>query len=852
LVKQVLDNGLTILIEERPESPVVAIVTYVKTGYFDEQDQYAGISHVFEHMFFKGTRRRPNPEDISQATKALGGILNAGTGYETTSYYAAVPTENFEKAIDIQFDALTDPLLDPNELQKEIEVVIQESRQKLDNPSAYSLEKMWEQAFDRHRIRRWRIGYPDALRAITREDLLRYYNERYTPSNIILTIVGGVESGRALQVAEQLYSEIPARELIQNPSLEESDQNGLRFARLKGDINQKLLYMGFRAPSVLDTDHHALSVAIDMLGDGRSSRLYQSIMENRQMVSNIGAFYSAYKDIGVVTVSAEVLGDDPSQVSIAIFEEMEKLKKEPIRRDELEKVKNVVESEVFFEQEQVLGRAGRLSYFEALGDWRLSDDYIDRLRQVDAADVARVAAKYLTVERTTVLEYVPETAKLPDYNASKLGKKASHAVIHVPSALPVTSVSMDTNLRRAILPSGATLITEIDPSAAVVGAAIYFKGGRRCETRGIAGITELALRSSIKGTSKYSAEDIARRIENLGTFIGTNNSSDYFGYSLRILSKNFEEGFDLLSDVIADASFPEDEVAKEREALRYDIRRIQDSSFSYASDLLGEIVFPDHPYGLPDYGYDETVASFSRDKVADWHKAMCSPEAAIIAIVGDIHVDTATKAAEGLFQRLGKKPTTCSINPTVFPTEIKEKSAKRDRAQTAAAMAFPGVATDDPGRYALDVVSALTSGLGGRFFAEVRGRLGLAYVVQAANHAGAAGGIFVVYTATSPENEIKAREAVFNELERLREELAEPEEVERAKNYLKGARLISLQASVSRARERASNEIYGRGLNGTAEYLEGIARITPEDVLNACRRHFSPSRYCLGVVRGKK
>jgi len=851
VVKQVLKNGLTVLIEERIDSPITAIVTYVKTGYFDEPDQFAGISHVFEHMFFKGTTRRPNPEDIARETKALGGVLNASTGYEATIYYVTSPAENFEKALDIQFDALTDPKLDPVELQREIEVVIQESRQKLDNPSAFSLEKMWEMAFDRHRIRRWRIGHPDQLRAITRDDLLRYYNERYVPANIILCVVGGVESGIALQHIERLYSDIPERKLIENPSPEEPEQVRMKFARMQSDINQKLLHIGFHAPTILDTDYYPLSVAIDILGEGRSSRLYQSLMERRQLVSNIGAFYSGYQSVGVVTLSSEVLGNDPSLVTTAMFEEIEKLKKEPIRRAELEKIKNIIESDTFFEQEQVLGRANRLAFFESLGDWKLSDEYLELLRKVEAEDVARAVAQYLSIDRATVLEYMPENADLAEYDTEALYEKASHAVIHVPSALPVTTVSTDGHLRRAVMPSGATIITEIDTKTPVIGLAVYFKGGKICETRENAGITELALRSSLKGTSRFSAEEIAQRLESLGTSIGTVNGSDYFGYSLRILDKNFEEGLELLFDVITDATFPPEEVEKEKEALRADIRRLQDSSFGYASDLLAEVVFEGHPYGLADYGYDETVSGLTPEQVAQWHRTICSPEAAVISIVGNIHLDSTTKAVEGMLQKLTTQPSACTTIPTTFPTEIKENSVERDRTQTAAAIGFPGVPTDDPGRYALDVTSALASGLGGRLFAEVRGSLGLAYVVSTANLTGAEGGVFVIYTATSPENEQLAREAIFNELQKLRDEPAEVEEVERAKNYLKGARLIALQTSVGRAREHAANEIFGRGLNGTAEYLEGISKITPEDVLNASRQHFTIDRYCLGVVRGK-
>lgn len=850
MIRQTLENGLTILVEERLDSPVVAIVTYVKTGYFDESDKMAGISHVMEHMFFKGTHRRPDPEAIAQETKALGGVLNAGTGYESTSYYVVAPAESFEQALDIQYDALTDPLLDPDELQRETEVVIQEARQKLDNPWALSVEKMFELAFDRHRIRRWRIGYPDDLRAITRDDILNYYRDRYAPQNIVLCIVGGVESGLALQVAERMYGGIAKRPLTEDPSPREPEQVGLKFQRLTRDIKQKLVHVGFHAPSIVEADYYPLSVATDLLGDGRSSRLHQSLMERRQIVSTTSAYYSAYRDAGIVTISAEVLVDDPREVVAAIFEEIEKLKREPVHHDELEKIKTMIESDFCFEQEQVLGRANRLSYFEALGDYEMSDEFVDRLHAVTADDVARVAAKYLTPARATVFECVPNDAELPTYDNASVATSVSQAIEPLASASrPVVAAS--DGMRRTVLPSGAVLITKSEPGSPVTGVTVYFKGGRLCERREVAGITELALRSSLKGTAKYSGEELARRIESLGTSIGTNNNSDYVGYSLRILSKHLEEGFDLLSDIIAAPSFPDEEVNKEKDALRADIRRVEDSSFAYATDLLAEVAFPGHPYAIPDHGTEATVTALTRDQVEEWHRALASPEVAVVSVVGDFNENALTKEVESLFERLGPRSPLCTAPPAVFPQEVRERAVDRDREQTATAMGFPGAATDDPRRYVLDVTAALTSGLGGRLFAEVRGRQGLAYVVSSSSHTAAGGGMFVIYTATSPENEEKAREAIFAELQKLREEPAEVDEVERAKSYLRGARLISLQTAGARSRELAVNEIYCRGLNGTEEYLRGIGMVTPEDILNASVANLTPTRYCLGAVRGR-
>src|SRR2546429_244313 len=164
--KVVLKNGLTVIVREQQAVPLTSITTYVKAGYFDEDDRISGISHVIEHMFFKGTSKRPVGE-IARQTQALGGYLNAYTYYDRTVYHTEVPAENMNRALDIQADALWNSTYDASELKKEIEVVLQENNRKLDNPPAVASEKLYETAFQQHRMKRWRIGTPDGLRALT-------------------------------------------------------------------------------------------------------------------------------------------------------------------------------------------------------------------------------------------------------------------------------------------------------------------------------------------------------------------------------------------------------------------------------------------------------------------------------------------------------------------------------------------------------------------------------------------------------------------------------------------------------------------------------------------------------------
>src|SRR5439155_11171948 len=194
--RTVLPNGLTVLVQEDRSAPVVAIVTYVKAGYFDETDEQNGLAHALEHMFFKGTEKR-GVGDIAKETKASGGYLNAHTIYDNTTYFTVLPASGFTKGLEIQADAYANSVIDARELAREMEVIIQEAKRKADNPSAVATETLYELLYDKHRIRRWRIGREPGLRALTRDALLGFYRNFYHPGNTVLSIVGAVDPDQA-------------------------------------------------------------------------------------------------------------------------------------------------------------------------------------------------------------------------------------------------------------------------------------------------------------------------------------------------------------------------------------------------------------------------------------------------------------------------------------------------------------------------------------------------------------------------------------------------------------------------------------------------------------------------------
>lgn len=859
VTRHTLSNGLTVLIHEDRSAPVAAVLTHVKTGYFHEEDRLAGISHLLEHMYFKGTPRRPGPEDIARATKAVGGVLNAFTYYEETGYYSVVPAERLADALDIQADALANTRIDADQLRRETEVVIQEGEQKKDAAWAYATESLYALAFDRHRIRRWRIGEPDVLRSWTRDDMLAYYRGTYHPENMVLVVSGNVDPECALPELERLYGRIAGGPRYVNPGPQEPVQTAPRYRRLRGDIRQRLVLLGFHTVPHFHADSYALDVLASLLSDGRASRLFQNVRERQGLATALNAWHQTFHDIGYFVLAAESLGDDLPETERALLAEVLRLRDEGPTATEMERIRTRIRARTVFDTEEPLGRARRLATYEALGGYERESEELRHLLSVTPEDVRRVAARYFTPGNTSLLEYVPESSGIAEGSPdsvpalfapapSAVSEAAESGAMPSTHSLAAPSPERQEPEARLEIPAGLLTVRR-SGSAPVMAVELLFPGGRLDETDKNAGITNLMLRSMLKGNATRNGEQIARAFEGLGSSLEWIHGLDFWGFGFHVLAERAGEALALAADVARHPDFLQADVDRERETLLADIRRAQDNASERAMDLMDLAAYGQHPYAFPERGTSEALQALTPENLRAWHATRLRAPL-IVGAAGAVDPDALREALAGLFPEPPASPTLRSA-PREW-TGIVERVEERDRNQTAAALGFPTVDAESPQRYALDLIAQILSGLGGRLFAEVRGRQGLAYTVAAFHTCRREAGMFTVYTATAPDNEETARAAILVEMERLRQELVTVDEIERAKAFLAGARAIAMQTSRAQSRDLSRAALYGRPVEAGTLYLERIQSLTREDLQAAAQRYFRPDAYALGVLRGGK
>lgn len=858
LRRTVLSNGLTLLAQRDASAPAVSVVTHVKAGFFDEPDHWAGVSHVLEHMFFKGTPTR-GPGAVARETKALGGYLNAHTAYDHTAYFVVLPPEGLAQALAIQSDALRNSLIDADELRRELQVIIEEAKRKEDTPSAVAAETLNAVMFDRHRIRRWRIGRIEQLERYTRDDIMGYYRSRYVPERVIVSMVGDIDPEAALELAATCYEDWPAAPGAVDPSPEEPYHRDVRVRTLRGDVTQAELVLGWRGVPSLDPDNIPLDLAAAVLASGRGSWLYQQLRETGT-VTGVGAYHYSPTEIGVFSVGADLPAERVGQALDGMSQAVHRLAHHGPDETDMERARALLKYQWSRRMESMEGRAMALAGAEALGSTDLLDEDYQRLETVTAEEVRDAAAKYLHTDSVAAVLYLPD-GQGTDLDADELrdvfARPVSRAVAAprtewTPPAREASGARREEahGVLHTALP-GADILVRRKPGVPLVSLGIYYPR-TRFEAPHEAGLGALTVRSAIRGAGPLDARQLAFGFEALGGTVTPVIASDWFGFGSGVLADNAQQAAELLRVLLDAPRFDPDAVRRERDLLAEEVRQATDDMFRYPFELAFRAAFGDAGYGLPIHGTEETLAAFEATDVERWLAAARRQGRPVVVAVGDVVPEALSDALGRVFGDLPAQEPVQEAEAAVMLHQPDHRVIERDRAQTALAMVFPGPRRRDAARHAANVWAAIASGLGGRLFEALRDRRSLAYTVLLSGWQRGRGGAMVSYIATSPEREDEARSAMLAELQRFAAEPVTSEELGDAIRYLQGQLRVRRQSAGAVTGEILEAWIIGEGLQELDDLGERYRTVTAEAVQAAAASALASGTHAEGVVRGRR
>ncbi len=411
-----LKNGLKVIIREDHRAPMVMTQIWYKVGSADESGNTLGISHVLEHMMFKGTSKVPNDE-FTRISRIYGGSINAATFTNYTNYYQLYPKAYFPMALELEADRMSNLLLRQQDFEPEIKVVMEERRQRTeDNPRSRAFERFKWISYPTSHYRQPVIGHMKTLNNIQLNDVKQWYKTWYTPNNAILVIVGDVESEQALLQVQKYFADTPSRATPQRNDVLEFEYLGYRHMEINTDVQVPNLYMTWNVKSLASAinpqDAYALTIIRSLLDSGISSRLQDRLVRDRKLLTSVSVSYDPYnRGDSLFSISAlPANGVSFEDAQKAIQAEVDALKTEDIPKHELERITTRFVSNLIYNQDSIAGQAKMIGNLEVNGlSYRLMDELPKYYENVSMSDIQRVANSYFIRENLSTLYLAPET-----------------------------------------------------------------------------------------------------------------------------------------------------------------------------------------------------------------------------------------------------------------------------------------------------------------------------------------------------------------------------------------------------------------------------------------------------------
>src|SRR5437867_4039415 len=418
--KWILPNGLTMIVQEDHSAPVASVQAWCATGsIFEDQHVGAGLSHILEHMLFKGTKTRGKNE-IAQRIQDVGGYINAYTSFDRTVFWIDVPKDGIATALDVLADAMMNSTLPPEEYQKEQEVIRREFAMGLDDPDRVVGLRLFATAYQRHPYRFPVIGEIEIYNQLTQEQVMQYYKTRYVPNNLTFVVAGDVDAEKVRQQVTEFFKAYPEKSLKPLFIPEEPPQLGRREVHEEFATELTHLSLAWHIPEVTNPDVPALDLLSSILGDGRSSRLYRRVREEAGLAYSISAFSYTPGDPGLFGIDSIV---DPKKREAAeqlVLQIIDEVKQGGVTADELMKAKKISLSHHLGALTTMRGQASDIgSNWLLTRNLNFSRDYLDAAQKVTLDDIKRVAAHYLTNENLTVVSLNPKGSLLAKTEAAK-------------------------------------------------------------------------------------------------------------------------------------------------------------------------------------------------------------------------------------------------------------------------------------------------------------------------------------------------------------------------------------------------------------------------------------------------
>jgi zinc protease len=823
-----LPNGLEVLIVERP-SPLVASLVLVKTGSSDESLVNQGVSHLLEHVVFDGTARRTK-EELFREVYGMGGYLNGFTSEEYTGYILMAHPDFLERMLDIQADILFHSQLDPAKLEVTKGVVIEEIRQSLTNPAAREENahkaRLYQGTAYAHPV----LGNEQVIRRLTRDEIAEYYRAHYVPNNMVAVLIGPVEQQAALAKLSRAFGGAVSRPRPARSGPAPAPPPRAEIFVEETSATRKSFTLSLIVPGD-DRDRYP---AWEVLAGILNERLRQAKdRPGAPRILKLGADFSTGQQFGLLQVTGTFPREtDAGGIRRLVEQEMARLATEPMDREAMARIrKGLVADEVLLAERihyHAVAKAARVLALGAAG----VGSYVDRIDRVTPEEVSSVAGNLAA----------------PRYVAS----------VFLPPGSPATSQSRGNipSPQRVVLPNGLTVISQEIPNSPVFAAHVLIRGRGTLEGEGQEGLVEGLLRLLSRGTKRKTAEGLRQALQEIGgrletagdptTPFGDFYTSREYGYvRLEALADHSREALALLAEILSEPKLAPEDIEKARGELLAQVEAGGQQPRRVAEALLFRTLFPGHPLAKPISGTTASLSNVRQDQLAALQARYLGAANLIVSIVSGLPTEAVVATVRDTLGRL--PPGSQAAGPAPLPLTRGIREAREHLGKPQAQLLLGKVLPPVEGRerYALEIAGSLLSA---KLFGTLREKEGLAYSIDAGVSFPQGGTLLLIGMGTAPQNVDRAKAGILREMQALVETPPTKEEIERRANGLAGRLTMRMLSSINRAFYLGLADFRGLAHGYGDAYRQALLSVTPEEVSEALRKHFTLDNYVLAIV----
>ena len=871
--KYTLANGLDVILRQDRRLPMVAVNLWYHVGPANEEKGRTGFAHLFEHMMFQGSKHVP-ADGHFQLLEAAGATgLNGTTDYDRTNYFETVPANQLPLALWLEADRMGYLLekVDQAALSNQQDVVRNERRQSVENqPYGLAQEALIQALFPNgHPYYGNVIGSHEDIQAVRLDDVNRFFRQYYAPNNASIAIVGDINVAETKTLVEKYFGTLRRGAPVPPIKAETPRITAERRRVVASRVELPRVYMAWLTPTIFQAGDADAVIAGSILGGGRASRLFRTLVYERQIAQNVAAYQESLTLGSMFRIEATARpGHTAEELEKAIDEELAALRAAPPSPAEIEQARNTIETGIVGGLERLGGFGGVADRLNLYNHYLGTPEYLDkdllRYRTVTPASVHAFARDHLTTGARVVVHAVrgesrpTAPAPAPAAPAAAQGAGEGGQSINadepwraeVPAPGPARPLQVATPAS-AVLPNGLTLILSERRGLPIVAASLVLKTGSDANPADRPGLANFVAAMLDEGTATRSAPRIADEVARLGAALTIGSSTDATVVTGRSLSTNFAATLDLMADVTLRPSFPADEVERQRASRLAQLVQQRDSPAQVAGQVMAAALYgPRHPYGHTELGSEASNTAITRNEMAAFWTQNFVPNNAALVVAGDVSMGELRALADRAF---GSWQRGAPVRPALGAPQTTQARViivdKPGTPQTQVRVASIGAARSSPDFRALQVMNNALGGLfSGRINMNLRERNGYSYGAYSQFMFRRGAGPFVVAGGIRTDATAPAVREIFSEIAGMIEKPMAADELQKAKEALANSLPGSFETGVNAVNSFSSIFIYDLGLDYYTRHAQEVRAITAAQALDVARRYLVPGRLVVIAV----